>query len=102
MTAESESLLLNNEATGRRLNRPERRMAMPNIIESTIEVFKPKTEAQALKPCPFCGGTEIVYERYLHMAGERYRVWCEDCTAGVDPGYARDIGTVQNMWNRRV
>ena len=62
---------------------------MPNIIESTIEVFKPKTEAQALKPCPFCGGTEIVYERYLHMAG-------------VDPGYARDIGTVQNMWNRRV
>lgn len=75
---------------------------MPNIIESTIEVFKPKTEAQALKPCPFCGGTEIVYERYLHMAGERYRVWCADCTAGVDPGYARDVGTVQNMWNRRV
>lgn len=75
---------------------------MPNIIESTIEAFKPKTEAQALKPCPFCGGTEIVYERYLNMAGERYRVWCMDCTAGVDPGCAQDIETVQNIWNRRV
>lgn len=75
---------------------------MPNIIESTIEIFKPKLERDMLEPCPFCGGTEIVYERYLHRAGVRYRVLCTKCKAGIDPGYAQDTGTVQNMWNRRV
>lgn len=75
---------------------------MPNIIESTIETFGPKSAGQALYPCPFCGGANIVYERYLHRAGERWRVWCTDCTARIDPGYAQDPGTVQRMWNHRV
>lgn len=74
---------------------------MPNIIESTIEVFKPKAEAEALKPCPFCGELKL-YMSAIAYGRERYRVWCTGCTAGVDPGYARDIGTVQNLWNRRV
>lgn len=75
---------------------------MTNTTETTIEITRPKSEQLALKPCPFCGGTEIVYERYLHQAGERYRVWCTNCLAGIDPGYAQEPGTVQRMWNRRV
>lgn len=75
---------------------------MPNIIETTIEIYRPKSYEQALLPCPFCGGTDIVYERYLHKAGERYRVWCTQCLSGIDPGYAQEPGTVQRMWNHRV
>lgn len=75
---------------------------MPNIIETTIEITLPKSEQLALKPCPFCGNTKIVYEHYLHKAGARYLVCCTNCLACIDPGYAQEPGTVQRMWNRRV
>ena len=63
--------------------------------ETTIEVFAPKNENQTLLPCPFCGGKDIVYERYTHTVGEMYRVFCTGCIACIDPGYAQDLGTVQ-------
>ena len=68
-----------------------------------IELFKPeKGSCLELKPCPFCGSDEIVYAKYNHAAGERWRVFCTHCMAGVDPGYAQTEHCVQKMWNRRV
>ena len=65
-----------------------------------IEAFP--NEDAALKPCPFCGSTHVVYERYNSVVGERWRCWCADCIAGIDPGYAQSWGTVRDMWNRRT
>lgn len=54
-----------------------------------------------LEKCPFCGCDEVVYEKYEHAAGDRFRVVCIGCMASIDPGYAQDKATVQTMWNRR-
>lgn len=70
--------------------------------ESTIELVKPQGEHDSLLPCPFCGGKEILYEKYARAAGVRWRVWCSGCVAGIDPGYAQQAHTVRRMWNRRV
>lgn len=59
------------------------------------------TKADDACSCPFCGGTEIVLEKYLHPAGVRWMVWCTSCLAGIDPGYAQNKHTVLEMWNRR-
>ena len=66
------------------------------------DIFRPESTNKALKPCPFCGCTDIVYDRYSHPSGWRWRVWCVDCMAGIDPGYAQDQSTVQRMWNSRA
>lgn len=55
----------------------------------------------ALCRCPFCGSEDVVYERYLHTAGYRWRVVCTSCTASIDPGHAQQRSTVQRMWNTR-
>lgn len=44
----------------------------------------------------------MFYERYSSEAGERWRCWCAECIAGIDPGYAQSWGTVRDMWNRRA
>lgn len=56
----------------------------------------------ALCRCPFCGSVDVVYERYLHTAGYRWRVVCTSCMASIDPGYAQQRSTVQRMWNTRA
>ena len=56
----------------------------------------------ALCRCPFCGSENVVYERYLHTAGYRWRVVCMSCMASIDPGYAQQRSTVQRMWNTRA
>ena len=56
----------------------------------------------ALCRCPFCGSEDVVYERYLHTAGYRWRVVCTSCMASIDPGYAQQRSTVQRMWNTRA
>ena len=56
----------------------------------------------ALCPCPFCGSEDVVYERYLHTSGYRWRVVCTSCMASIDPGYAQQRSTVQRMWNTRA
>lgn len=70
--------------------------------ENMIRLFKPKNENTALLPCPFCGNAEIVYEEYEAQAGRRFRCWCTNCMAGIDPGYAQEIHTVRWMWNSRT
>ncbi len=70
---------------------------------ATIMYWKPeKTDDLALNDCPFCGYKEPVYEKYMHGAGPRWRVLCLGCMAMIDPGYAQNRHTVQQMWNRRA
>ena len=56
----------------------------------------------ALCRCPFCGSSEVVYEKYLHTAGYRWRVVCTNCMASIDPGHAQQRSTVQRKWNTRA
>ena len=56
----------------------------------------------SLDSCPFCGSSDVVYERYLHTAGYRWRVVCTSCMASIDPGYAQKRSMVQRMWNTRA
>ena len=58
--------------------------------------------AKDAKLCPFCGGTEIVFEQYKHEAGLRWRIWCTQCLATIDPGWAQDKNVVLNRWNCRA
>lgn len=70
--------------------------------DDTIKIVKPTDSGvDSLEPCPFCGGSEVVYELYGHGAGERWRCWCTSCLAGIDPGWAQDRFAVRDMWNRR-
>lgn len=72
-------------------------------INDTIEIYEPNPNSDlSLKPCPFCGSSHVVYEKYLHSVGERWRVWCAECLGGVDPGYAQHRATVREIWNHRV
>ena len=66
-----------------------------------VGYFKPIGDL-SLESCPFCGSKEVVYERYLHTVGFRWRVVCTGCMAGIDPGYAQDRVTVQKIWNTRA
>ena len=72
--------------------------------DDSIELFEPApgNENTELKPCPFCGGTNVFYEKYGSPAGERWRCWCAECLAGIDPGTAQEMGAVRDMWNRRA
>ena len=54
-----------------------------------------------LKPCPFCGSSEIVYLEYETAVGPRWRIFCLGCAAGVDPGYAQQKNHLTDIWNRR-
>ena len=56
----------------------------------------------SLDSCPFCGSSDVVYERYLHTAGYRWRVVCMGCMASIDPGCAQQRSTVQQLWNTRA
>lgn len=70
--------------------------------DDSIKIVKPATGGfDSLDPCPFCGGTEVIYELYGHGAGEWWRCWCTNCLAGIDPGWAQDRHTVRDMWNRK-
>ena len=70
--------------------------------DDSIKIIKPADNGDdSLEPCPFCDGTEVVYELYGHGAGERWRCWCTNCLASIDPGWAQDRHTVRDMWNRR-
>lgn len=56
-----------------------------------------------LKPCPFCGGTSAIVERYEHHEGQwRYRVVCPDCMGQVDSGWWQNAAQAIEAWNRRT
>lgn len=61
-----------------------------------------KCKEDEVKPCPFCGNKEIVLDEYDHSTGnKRYRIFCSNCLAMIDPGYAQRASTVKEMWNKR-
>lgn len=60
------------------------------------------TKCGSAKPCPFCGNKEIIIDKYDHKAGKRFRIFCTNCMAMIDPGYAQEKYTVIEMWNKRV
>lgn len=70
--------------------------------DDSIEIVKPAEgdPHTYLKPCRICDNTEIVYERYGHRAGERWRCWCTKCLACIDPGWAQDRLAVREIWNQ--
>lgn len=71
--------------------------------DDSIELIEAApSEDAALKPCPFCGSTHVFYERYTSECGERWRCWCAECLAGIDPGTAQSWGPVRDTWNRRI
>lgn len=67
--------------------------------DAAIEIVKPITHTY-LKPCRICGNTEIVYEKYQHGAGPRWRCWCTKCLACIDPGWAQSQSAVRAIWNQ--
>ena len=72
-------------------------------MEHVVKTIKPAAgSGNELKPCPFCGSNEIVFMLYEHAAGLRWRVFCCGCTATIDPGYAQEMHTVADLWNKRI
>lgn len=58
--------------------------------------------SDGLRPCPFCGGEDVVVERYEHHEGQwRYRAVCTGCMAMVDTGCWQTMGRAIEAWNRR-
>ena len=56
-----------------------------------------------VKPCPFCGKTEgIMLEEYKHTVGNRWRIRCCYCMAGIDRGYDQTPHELIDAWNMRM
>ena len=56
-----------------------------------------------LKPCPFCGGTDIKIDRHIESrspTGELFTMCCYDCGATFPGRYRREL--LVNAWNKRV
>lgn len=72
-------------------------------LSKVKEIWKPEPGSNLeLMPCPFCGGTEVAYFRYKHLAGDRFGALCADCMANIDPGWAQQKSVVQARWNHRA
>lgn len=55
-----------------------------------------------VKACPFCGETEdIVVEEYKTIVGNRWRIVCFRCMAGIDRGWDQTPHGLIDAWNRR-
>ena len=58
-------------------------------------------KAKDVKPCPFCGGTEIYHERYETEVGDRWRIICVCCMAMIDKGWIQQKADNITAWNMR-
>lgn len=55
-----------------------------------------------LKPCPFCGSTNIYVDEYDHHCGnKRWRVVCLECMGQVDAGIWQSKLPAIEAWNTR-
>jgi Lar family restriction alleviation protein len=76
---------------------------MTNDYEPFLSIFKnPEDGDLHLAPCPFCGGTDIIYWEYGALVGPRWKIFCLGCAAGVDPGYAQQKHQITDIWNTRA
>ena len=74
-------------------------------FDQAIDLVKPEASHLTLLPCPFCGNPEIYYVRYIRdefPTENRWMVLCTHCMATLDPGYAQQMYTVRELWNRRT
>ena len=55
-----------------------------------------------LKPCPFCGNTQIVVKNPYQLWGDPYIAYCTDCFCGAYVGPFATKQEAINTWNRRV
>lgn len=58
-----------------------------------------KVEGEELKPCPFCGSTDIILATVLAWPTSCYELICADCNVVI---HAEDTKSVCALWNRRV
>lgn len=64
------------------------------------------TDKETLKPCPFCGGSDIRITRHpkegtgLHWNEDVYSMCCYDCGATFPNRYKREL--LVEAWNRRA
>lgn len=58
---------------------------------------------EELKPCPFCGGREIIIRQVLYAGIDKPRFYaqCQKCFAQTAIGWSTKSGAVK-AWNRRV
>lgn len=55
-----------------------------------------------IKQCPFCGESEEIYlEEYETKVGNRWRLFCANCMAGIDRGYDQTAHALIEAWNKR-
>lgn len=68
---------------------------MPAINEGLCGHYEPM-----IKPCPFCGGTDI---HIVENGPDGFSITCKDCNAWVDNMF-EDMTKEQaiELWNRRV
>lgn len=59
-----------------------------------------KTVPNELKPCPFCGGTNIRIDGYWCIYFDGFYVRCLDCEASSTPKGTKR--SAKNAWNRRA
>lgn len=55
-----------------------------------------------LKPCPFCGGDNVIIRKQEHPAGTRFQAVCPNCMAMVATGTFQCETQAANAWNRRA
>lgn len=63
-----------------------------------------------LKPCPFCGNTDIVMCKEPnfwegHINGYQYQVVCDASSGygcGASSGFRDTIGDAKDAWNKRI
>lgn len=68
----------------------------------SVKKAKELTIDTEVKPCPFCGETkDIVVEEYKTIVGNRWRIVCFGCMAGIDRGYDQTPYRLVDAWNRR-
>lgn len=53
-----------------------------------------------LKPCPFCGGTNVVVDEFWERYDEPYFIACNEC--GASGPYTHKKEEAIELWNRRV
>ena len=54
-----------------------------------------------LRPCPFCGGTELAVNEHEHYDDE-YEIWCHSCSTAICFYGEFDKSVVIQHWNRRI
>lgn len=59
---------------------------------------------EELKPCPFCGGKNIVVRKYTAVAGVHYYVQCDSANGGCGAEFESRISRKDAIkaWNKRV